>query len=132
MRPNVDRLQTLLADGEGYRSHGGTSQVLLLTVAVAVVVLAIVGFYLWNTSRKPRDGRGEDASPEDIVSELCKAHELSRSEQSLIVLLARNRQLAQPAYLFIDPEGLDRAAEAADPDAARYRTIRQKLFGSVI
>ncbi len=127
----MDRLWVLLADAEFHRSHGGTSQYLLLAAAVAAVVLAIIGFYLWNNTRKARDGRDEEASPEDILAELCRAHELTRAEQSLIALVARNAHLPQPASLFVDPGPLDRAAEVADPDAPRYRAIRQKLFGFV-
>jgi hypothetical protein len=127
----VVRLVVLLAEAELYRGRGGTSQYLLLMVAVAAVVLAIVGFYLWNQSRKSRDGRDKDASPEDILAELCKAHELTRAEQSLIALLARNAHLAQPASVFVDPWPLVEAAEAADPDASRYRALHEKLFGSI-
>jgi hypothetical protein len=127
----VVRLRVLLAEAELYRGHGGTSQYLLLTVAVGGVVLAIVGFYLWNQSRKSRDGRDKEASPEDILAELCKVHELTRAEQSLITLLARNTHLAQPACIFVDPWPLEQAAEAADPDASHYRALHEKLFGSI-
>jgi hypothetical protein len=127
----VVRLGVLLAEAELYRGHGGTSQYLVLTVAVAAVVLAIVGFYLWNQSRKSRDGRDKDASPEDILAELCKAHELTRAEQSLITVLARNAHLPQPATVFVDPWPLQEAAEAADPDAFHYRALHEKLFGSI-
>jgi hypothetical protein len=125
----VERLWVVQAEGTLYRSHGGASLYLLLLGAVAAVVLASVGYYLWNTSRKSRDARGEEATPEDILAELCRAHELTRAEQSLISLLARNDHLPQPASVFIDPRPLDRAAEAADPDAPRYVALRQKLFG---
>jgi hypothetical protein len=103
---------------------------LLLLAAAAGVVLAIVGFYLWNTYRKPRESR-EKASPEDLLAELCNAHKLSRPEQSLITNLARSFGLAQPALLFVDPWPFDRAAETADLEAPRYRALREKLFGSV-
>jgi hypothetical protein len=126
----VDRIRFLLADAGSYRSHRGASQYLLLLAAIAAVVLAIVGLYLWNTHRKPRASR-EESSPEDLLAELCNAHELSRLEQSLITNLARSFELAQPALLFVDPWPFDRAAETADPDASRYRALRQKLFGSV-
>ncbi len=126
------RIPSFLAEGEVYHSHHGASQYLVLFVAAAIVVLAIVGLYLWNNSRKPRDGRSEEATSDDILAELCRAHELSRAEQALIVAAARNSFLAQPAALFIDPGALDRAAETADADAPRYQALRQKLFGSVV
>jgi hypothetical protein len=121
----------LLAEEELYRGRGNSSQYLLLVAAAVAVILAIVGFYFWNASRKPRDGRSEEASPEDVLAELCRVHDLSRAEQALILTVARNERLAQPAAIFIDPQPLDRAAEGVDPDAPRYRALRQKLFGLV-
>lgn len=121
----------LLADSEVYRSHGGVSQYLLLLAAVAAVVLAIVGFYLWNTWKRTRGHQRDEASPEDVLAELYKAHDLSRTEQSLISVLAQKDRLTQPALLFIDPDPFDRASEGADPDAVRYRALRQKLFGTI-
>jgi hypothetical protein len=97
---------------------------------VGGVILAIVGIYFWNTTRKQRVIREEpDATPEDILAELYRVHELSRAEQSLVALVAKNERLPQPAFVFIDPGALDRAIEAADPDAPRYQALRQKLFG---
>jgi hypothetical protein len=124
----VERIRFLLADAGTYRSRG-SSQYSLLIIAVAAVVLAGVAYYAWNTYRGPRDAR-DDASPEDLLGALCVAHELSRPERSLIAHLAQSFELPQPALLFVDPWPFDRAAETADPDAARYRELRQKLFGS--
>jgi len=126
----VDRIQILLVAADSYRSLGAASQYSVLLAAVAVVVLAIVGFYLWSTYHQPRDNR-EKESPKDLLAELCNAHALSHAEQSLITNLAQSFDLAQPALLFVDPWPFDRAAETADPDASRYRALRQKLFGSV-
>ena len=122
---------TLLADEELYRGRSGASQYMLLLAAGGAIVLAIVGYYLWNTLVKQRDGRAVDATPGDLLAELCKVHELSRAEQALISAVARTGQLAQPASVFIDPEPFDRAAEGANPDAPRYRALRQKLFGLI-
>jgi hypothetical protein len=117
-----------LAEGELYRPHSNFSQYMLWVAAIGAVALAVVGFHLWNLSRKSRDS-GETASPEDLVAELCKAHELSRIEQSLLMKIARDQQLAQPAALFIDPQPFDRAVDAPDVDAHACRALRQKLFG---
>ena len=123
------RFQFLLAEGL-YRSHGWGQYVMLLA-AVAAVALAIGGFYFWNTYRKPR-ANAEEASPEDLFTELCNAHELSRTEQTLIVQLARTFELPQPAILFVEPWPFDRATEAGDENATRYSMLRQKLFGSLL
>jgi hypothetical protein len=125
----VNRLCLLLAEGFSYHSRGGASQYLFLLAAVGGVVLAIVGIYFWNTTRKNRVAREIEATPEDLLAELCKTHELSRAEQSLVTAVARNERLSQPAAVFVDPGPLDRAAEVGDADASRYQALRQKLFG---
>ena len=125
----MGRLWLLLAEGEFYRSRGGSSQYLFLLAAVGGVVLAIVGIYFWNTRRQRVIGEQPDATPEDLLAELFRVHELSRAEQSLVTLLAKNERLAQPALVFVEPGPLDRAIEAADPEAPRYQVLRQKLFG---
>jgi hypothetical protein len=118
----------VLADAELYRPHSGLSQYMLWIAAIGAVVLAVVGFHLWNLSRKSRE-RGETASPEDLMAELCKAHELSRNEQTLLMKIARDQQLAQPAALFIDPQPFDRAVDGPDVDAHACRALRVRLFG---
>jgi hypothetical protein len=125
----VNRLCLLLAEGGVYHSRGGASQYLFLLAAVGGVILAIVGIYFWNTTRKLRMSRESEATPEDILAELCKMHELSRAEQSMVTAVARVERLSQPAAVFIDPGPLDRAAQAGDADASRYQALRQKLFG---
>jgi hypothetical protein len=127
----VHQAWALLADEELYRGRSGTSQYMLLMAVGGAVVLALVGYYLWNTFHKKRDRRGEDATSGDILAELCRVHELGRAEQALISAVARNERLAQPASVFIDPGPFDRAAEGADPDAPRYGALREKLFGAV-
>ena len=76
--------------GEFHHSRGGASQYLFLLAAVGGVILAIVGIYFWNTSRKQRViGEEPDATPEDLLAELFRVHELSRAEQTLVTLLAK-------------------------------------------
>jgi len=127
----VDRSLLMLADGDLYRPHSSVPQYMVWIAAVGVVVLAIVSFHVWNLNRRPRDRRGEEATPEDLLAELCKVHELTRLEQTLVVKIARNQQLPQPAAIFIDPEPLDRASYAPDLDTHACRALRHKLFGAV-
>jgi hypothetical protein len=126
----VGRLWLLLADGEFHHSRGGASQYLFLLAAVGGVILAIVGIYFWNTSRKQRViGEEPDATPEDLLAELFRVHELSRAEQTLVTLLAKTERLSQSALVFVEPGPIDRAIEAGDPESSRYQALRQKLFG---
>jgi hypothetical protein len=120
-----------LADAELYRPRGALSQYMLWIAAVGAVVLAVVGFHLWNLNRRPRDRRSEEATPEDLLGELCRVHELTRLEQSLVVKIARDEHLPQPAAIFVDPEPLDRAVDKPGLDPQVCRSLRFKLFGAV-
>src|SRR5580658_9081027 len=90
---NVDRSLLVLAEGELYRPRNLLPQYMLWIAAVGAVVLAIVGFHLWYLNRRPRDRRAEEATPEDILAELCRVHELTRLEQTLVVKIARDQHL---------------------------------------
>lgn len=121
----------VLAEAELYRPRSGFSQYILWIGAIGAVVLAIVGFHRWNTNRSSRDRRGEEATPEDLVAELCKVHALTRPEQTLVLKIARDQNLSQPASIFIDPDCLDRAQDRADSDPHLCRALRYKLFGAL-
>jgi len=110
---------------------GGPSLFLLMLFAGAAIALAIAGFYFWNRLRASQGGNA-DGSVQGLFADLCECHHLSRSDRSLLTGLAQAFELTQPAALFVDPWSLDQAAAAADPDAPRYRAIRDKLFGSAI
>ena len=119
-----------LAEADLYRPRNALPQYTLWIAAVGAVVLAIVGFHLWNLSRRPRDRRSEEASSEDVLSELCRLHELSRLEQALLVKISQDQLMPLAAALFVDPEPFNRAIEARDVDAHACRALRYKLFGA--
>jgi hypothetical protein len=121
----------VLAEADLYRPRSVLSQYMLWIAVVGAVVLAIVGFRLWSVNRKPRDRRSEEATQEDILSELCRVHQLTRLEQSLVIKIARDQNIPQPAALFIDPDPLDRASDRPDLDPLVCRALRHKLFGAV-
>jgi hypothetical protein len=111
------------------RSSGG-SQYLLLAAGIAAVALAIAGFYVWNSRRKPRDPADEGSS-RTLLQELCDAHQLSRPDRALLAKCVQTYELPQPASLFVDPWPLDQAAALNDPDSAQYTALRQRLFGPI-
>lgn len=121
----------LLGEAELYRPHSSPPQYMLWIAALGAVVLAVIGFHFWNSNRRPRDRRGESATSDDILAELCKVHELSRIEQTLLTTVARVQNVSQPALLFIDPDPLDRAVDRPDMDASTCRALRYKLFGAL-
>jgi hypothetical protein len=106
------------------------SQWVLVACAVALVALAVAVIYLWNRLRQAQSG-GPAASAKDLFSELCEVHELNRLERALIQQLAATYELPQPAAIFVDPWPLEQASAASSPEAHRYRSLRQKLFGSL-
>jgi hypothetical protein len=106
------------------------SQWLLLLSAAALVALTIAVLYVWNRLRKPRNG-GAGAASEDLFSGLCEEHGLNRLERALLLQIASTYELPQPAMLFVDPWTLEQAAAAPGPEAHRYGSLRQRLFGSL-
>jgi len=100
----------------------------LVAGAAALVALTVAVVYLWNKLRASRTGGGR-ASSKDLLVELCEAHDLNRLERTLIFQLAATYEMPQPAALFVDPWTLEQAAAAPGPDAHRYGSLRQKLFG---
>jgi hypothetical protein len=106
------------------------SQWVLVTCAVALVALAVAVYYLWGLLRQARSANPA-ASAKDLFAELCDVHELNRLERTLIQQLAATYELPQPAAVFVDPWPLEQASAASSPEAHRYRSLRQKLFGSL-
>jgi hypothetical protein len=106
------------------------SQWVFAACAAALVALVVAFFYLWNLYRQARSANPA-ASAKDLFAELCEVHELNRLERTLIQQLAATYELPQPAAIFVDPWPLEQASAASSPDAHRYRSLRQKLFGSL-
>ena len=131
---SFQQLITIAASDRGFHyssRDNGSSLFLLMLLAGAVVALAIAVLYFWNHLRTSAGGTS-DRSIRVLFDDLCESHHLSRADRALLTALAEAFELQQPASLFVDPWSLDQAAAAADPDAPRYRALREKLFGSAV
>jgi hypothetical protein len=98
-----------------------------LAAGLAVGVL-IAWYYSRFSSR-----RQEDVSPHNpqrLFAELCRAHKLSAAQRRLLEWLAAERQLLQPALVFLDPILLESAIAHADSPNVRQRLteLRSRLF----
>ncbi len=97
------------------------------------IVLALVGVTAWlivkYLSRKEKAGY---RNPKELFLDLCRAHQLNRRERALLLQLAQDHQLAQPAAIFLSPR-LFESAQEPDSEAAQREAllqIRDRLFGA--
>lgn len=101
-------------------------------IAASVMVLLIVALFLYALYRlmNRQEGRRLFNSPKQLFRSLCRAHQLSRAEQKLLMQLSRVEAIAQPASLFLDPDQFD--AAMADPafvgHEKRIERLRTRLF----
>jgi hypothetical protein len=104
----------------------GITRLGALASGLAVGVLAI-----WWYSRR-RQPRKEQAlhSPQRLFQELCRAHRLSAAQELLLEWVVSDRQLAQPAMVFLDPLLLEQAMARSDAPGVRKRLadLRSRLF----
>jgi hypothetical protein len=97
-------------------------------VTLGLAIAAAVAFWLTHLGLAYVERRRH--SPLRLFHELCHAHGLNRMEVQVLLQLARTRQLAQPAAVFLDPNHLDarRLHGSLKPQAAEVAALRQRLF----
>lgn len=97
--------------------------------------LAIGVLVVWCYSRRSgrRTADGSPHSPQKLFGELCQAHRLTAAQRRLLEWLVAERQLLQPALVFLDPILLESAIAHADSPGVRKRLIdlRAKLFATL-
>jgi hypothetical protein len=92
-----------------------------------VVLVAVVVFLAWlNKMMNRQDNRRLYNNPKQLFRSLCRAHDLSRSQQRLLLHIARHLNLAQPAVLFVEPERLDQVAKAWQSQSAGAQLVELK------
>lgn len=97
--------------------------------------LAVGVLIAWCYSRS--SGRRQEESlphnPQQLFGELCRAHKLSAAQRRLLEWLAAERQLLQPALVFLDPILLESAIAHADSPSVRKRLteLRSRLFAGL-
>jgi len=101
-----------------------------LAAGLAIGVL-LVWCYSRGSNRRQIDCSPH--SPHKLFAELCKAHRLTAAQRRLLEWLAAERQLLQPALVFLDPILLESAIAHADSPGVRKRLtdLRTKLFAAL-
>ncbi len=101
-------------------------------LVTGLVVIATLIAVLWVVSRLVlgRERRGPYESPGGLFHALCQAHALPWSDRWLLWQIARQRGLADPACLFLEPkhlevDGLSRGLAAKHE---RLAALREQLF----
>lgn len=102
--------------------HGGT-----LAVAAAIVVIGIAAARSWLLRVREHV---RHTCPQHLLHELCVAHRLGPGERKLIQRLAKERRLAHPALLFLEPVLWDPGQLGAfgQRHAAALATLQRQVF----
>jgi hypothetical protein len=107
----------------------GTGNYILTVIGLLSAVIAI-----WWLHRQWERQSGQRAShnPRKLFAVLCAAHKLDRNQQRLLLQLAANYHLPQPATIFLRPDLFDptHLPPQSAPVLAQIQTLRQQLFGA--
>ena len=105
---------------------GSASANWFLLVAVIAIALLWVCLFYWDKFRKQLAKRADN--PQMLFVELCKAHELTLAERSLLMKVLNLSHLTQPSLVFIDPGIIGTMTESGNLEAAEYAKLARKLF----
>lgn len=101
----------------------------VICIAVTLTIGLAVGAYFLMRNRQP----SADERTRSLFRELCRAHQLTRAQSTLVMRLAQGLKLACPAILFVDstvwriPE--DNSEGSLDrKDWEKLQTIQKMLF----
>ncbi len=95
-----------------------------------VVLVAVIGFLWWlNRMMNRQEGRRQYNNPKQLFRSLCRAHNLTRAQQRLLLNVARIQGMTQPASLFLEPDRFDEAAKGGLSAAAeQLAELKKHLF----
>lgn len=101
-----------------------------MLTAVFIFCCFFVGVWLVSRMMSRHDRAVSYHNPRLLFRDLCRSHQLSRSERQLLRRLARSYRLNQLALVFVEAERFN--ADALGPawrdDQARLRALRDRLF----
>lgn len=99
-----------------------------------LVAIAIAGFLLWlavNRLEWFRFARRQySQTQEALFAELCQAHDLSRSERTLLSLIAQTVGADKCCCVFVDPRVIEQFARNNSADAEESLDLYRRLFGT--
>lgn len=104
-------------------------------LTTALLIFCVFFVSVWGVARvfvRP-DGQSAQKSSRSLLSELCRAHRLTRREWWFLTRLAHHHRLADPVLVFLDPHWLDPAScgPAWQQHAARLRGLQLALFAGL-
>ena len=112
--------------------HRSRSKANLIDLLPVVIILALVGvgIAVYLKLKQRNDFKQPCNDPQKLFRELSIAHALDRSSQKLLLNLATEAGLEQPAEVFLRPalfdlEGLPQQLHAQQ---SHFQTLKEKLF----
>jgi len=107
-----------------------------LATGLALGVLVVWHYARWKSPQTlpPQETSTKGTcDPSKLFGELCQAHRLTAAQKRLLEWLVAERQLVQPALVFLDPILLESAILHAESPAVRKRLtqLRAKLFAGL-
>lgn len=101
------------------------------TVGIIAIVSAGIILLTWLAFRWYQRRTREIAnSPWHLFKELCNAHGLNAAERQLLSWLARERALAQPAMLFVEPACWDLGAASNRARMSEIERLQRRIFAA--
>ena len=121
-------LNSLVILAAAKRSQISVGFIVICIASTLTIALAVGAYYLMRHRQPSAEGKSRS-----LFRELCRAHQLSGAQSTLVMRLAKGLKLSCPAVLFVDssawhiPEdnsegGLDRK------DWEKLLTIQKMLF----
>jgi hypothetical protein len=110
-----------------------------LLAFVAVVLVTVVAFMAIRHYRRRHPSVNEPSTPAEhsLFDRLSRAHGLDRGQNRLLLDLARQENLPEPAELFVSPAAFDRAAralaaEGSPLDPEKLNRLRGTVYGETV
>jgi hypothetical protein len=99
------------------------------TVGVIAAVSAGIVLVLWLLTRIVQSQqRTSINSPWHLFKDLCTAHGFSLSERQMLTRLAHERNLMQPAMLFVEPASWDLERVSTSTRTTELEKLKRRVF----
>jgi hypothetical protein len=99
-----------------------------------LIAIAVAGFLLWLAVNRLEwfrlSRRQYSQTQEALFAELCQAHALSRSDRTLLSLIAQTLGVHRPCGVFVDPRVIQQFAQNNPADAEGCADLVRRLFGA--
>jgi hypothetical protein len=99
------------------------------TVGIIAAVSAGIVFIIWLVKRIVQSRQRKSVtSPWHLFKDLCTAHGFTLSERQLLTRLARERNLVQPAMLFVEPATWELERASTSARTTELETLKRRVF----